>query len=191
MLISIVQIREKCKKNFAGRGLSGKTLALGDDINAGTKVSLIALVLIVARAPEQGGQRNAACQCGAGDGKGFFAFRQRDMAIGDAQQLSVGIDGYGGDVLEQTAKLPDAELLRQGRYLIPGVFLQVRNPQPFVAGSGVNEGVEDAGDGGLAVTDLPAGFCPCEASELEDFPAGFVEFDLGLNFFDFHGKQVL
>ena len=94
-------------------------------------------------------------------------------------------------MLEQAAKLTNAELLRQGSYLIPGVFLQPRNPQPFVAGSGVDEGVEDAGDGGLAVTDLPAGFSPGEASELKHLPAGFVEFDLGLNFLHFHRQQVL
>ena len=94
-------------------------------------------------------------------------------------------------MLEKTAKLPDPKFLGQGNYLIPGVFLQVRNPQPLVAGSGVNEGVEDAGDGGLAVTDLPARLRPGEASELEHLPAGFVEFDLGLNFFDFHRQQVL
>ena len=114
----------------------------------------------------------------AGDGEDFFSLRQGHVPVGDSQQLTVGVDGYGGHVLEKTAKLPDPKVLGQGNHLISGAFLQIRNPQPFVARSGVDDCMEDTGDGGLPIADLPAGFRPGEAAKLENLPVGLVECNL-------------
>ena len=89
----------------------------GDDAEAGTKVTLVALTFFAASTPEQGRQRNTARQRRAGDAENRFSLRKSNTPVGNVQNLPLGIDGYGGHMLEKTSQLPDSKILAQPNVL--------------------------------------------------------------------------